>query len=70
MQANEDHFLTLAPRIETRSFYALDDSLAIGLSGAALVPLRSDIMLVDEKTVGHYGRVILTLGFGIQAALR
>jgi hypothetical protein len=70
IEAHEDHFLTVAPCFETRSFYAFDDSLALGLSAAALVPLRSDVMLIDEEAVGRYGRVILTLGLGIQAALR
>jgi hypothetical protein len=70
LQAHEDHFLTVAPRLDARSFYAFGDSIALGLSAAALAPLRSDVMLVDDEAVGRYGRVIFTLGLGVEAALR
>ena len=58
------------PSVAVQSYYRLGDTLALGLIGSGMVPLRSDSIRIDEREVARFGRLIVTLGISLQAALR
>jgi hypothetical protein len=68
-QPHDDHLLTIAPLIEYRIHQSLSRTFAVVLSTAAIKPLRSASIRFDEREVGRYGTVFLSLGVGLQIAL-
>jgi hypothetical protein len=70
LRVHDDTILTVAPCLDVRSYYSLGDALALGVGVLGMIPLRSDVIRVDDREVGRYGRLILTLGLGLQAAMR
>jgi hypothetical protein len=70
LQVHEDTIVTAAPSLDIRTHYALGDATSFGLVASGMTPLRSDVIRIDDREVGRYGRLLLTVGAGLQAALR
>lgn len=70
LQVHEDTLVTVAPSLDVRSYYALGDAISLGLLASGMTPLRADVIRIDEREVGRYGRLLLTVGVGLQASLQ
>jgi hypothetical protein len=70
IQSHSDSLLTAAPLLKLRAKYAFGGSVSFLMDATAMVPLRWDIIRIDEREVGRYGRTLLMLGLGLQVSLQ